>query len=66
MNDDLDRHVAAPLANTIGPENLNHVAAWLRDVASEHALETTDGKVHSPSVAWLAEAVTYYEPQATP
>ena len=52
-------HVAAPLMEAIGPDAFAEVASWLRYVASEHALEY-DGKILSPSVAWLAEAVTFF------
>ncbi len=56
-------HVAAKLYERLGPEHFGIVAEWLRDVASEHALETLHpNKIHSPSVSWLAEAVTYYDP----
>ena len=53
-------HVAAPLARMLQPHQYDAVAKWLRDVASEHALDT-GAKVLSPSVSWLAEAVTFYE-----
>lgn len=53
-------HVTQPLGDALDPQSFAVVAAWLRDVASEHALEVDD-RVLSPSVAWLAEAVTFYE-----
>lgn len=57
-------HVAMPLYDAIGPEAFAVVADWLRAVASEHALEThPDGRVLSPSVTWLAEAVSFYDPE---
>ena len=59
-------HVAAPLYDKLGPEHFRVVADWLRDVASDFALETENpNKIHPPSVAWLAEAVTFYEPSDT-
>ena len=56
--------VAAALYDEIGPYAFAAVATWLRDVAADHALETTgnDAKVISPSVSWLAECVTMYDP----
>lgn len=55
-------HVAKPLYEEIGPEAFYKVAEWLRSVSGEHALETTKG-VHSPTVSWLAECVTFYNPE---
>jgi hypothetical protein len=58
--------VAAPLYEAIGPDAFTEVAHWLQDIAADHGLELDDGKVISPSVAWLAEAVTFYTPEDYP
>lgn len=56
--------VAARLYELLGEPRFSQIGEFLRDVANEHALDV-DGKVISPSVAWLAEAVTFYEPPMT-
>ena len=59
----MSKHVAADLYKTLGPDGFDAVGRWLRDVANEHALGVGDN-VHGPSVAWLAEAVTFFDPKA--
>lgn len=56
--------VAKPLYDAIGSDAFVRVAHWLQDVAADHGLEA-DGKVISPSVSWLADAVTFYDPPRT-
>lgn len=59
--------VAAPLYDTIGPDAFAAVSSWLNDVAAEHALEIhPTGRIAAPSVAWLAEAVAFYNPEPGP
>lgn len=60
-------HVAAPLYRQIGPEAFEAVSTWLNDIAADHGLEIhPGGRVISPSVAWLAEAVAFYNPDVAP
>lgn len=47
------------LVAAVGEDVAVSVALWLSDVLDDHSLEV-DGKVISPSVAWLAEAVTHF------
>ena len=54
-------HVAAPLFEAVGSEAYAKVAEWLRDVAAEGALGW-GSEVHAPSVSWLAETVTMFDP----
>lgn len=59
--------IAKPLYDSIGPKAFNVVVHWLQDVAADCALETyPEGKVISPSVSWLADAVTFYDPDSDP
>ena len=53
-------HVADPLRSRLSSGSYSIVAQWLRDVAAYHAFEDDDGNVIGPSVAWLAEAVTFH------
>lgn len=58
------KHVAEDLYAAVGSEHFRVVAGWLRDVASDHALETENpSKIHSPTVSWLAKACTFYNPE---
>lgn len=59
-------HVAKPLYDALGPDGYTEVAHWLQDVAADHGLERSDGVVISPSVSWLADAVTFYNPEDYP
>jgi hypothetical protein len=57
--------VAAPLYTAVGPDAFAKVSEWLNDVAAEHSLEVyPTGQIAAPSVAWLAEAVAFYDPRA--
>lgn len=63
------REFAAPLYEAIGPEAFALVAEWHRDVASVSAVgveENGETRVISSSVAWLAECVSFYEPEGDP
>jgi hypothetical protein len=52
--------IAKPLHDALDAESYRIVCEYLCDVAADCALETDDERVIAPSVAWLAETLTFY------